>query len=283
MERQRILAQNGLVIARDGLGVNGYSRLERGHFSRLADKIAHNDQLLHPTDEVMAQSYNAGKAVALFNTEHEPIGFARVIDALTPEVRAGLYLREDFPRLVEIGTVYIDPQYQGRGLNPVMQNELLSTIQEEIEAKRLLAMLTTKTQKVVNSFNRAEELGMTFEFMLHTDPRAAMIAPFTCTCGKEHDTSFGSGFHIGGTIAERAYCSKRVQEPELVTIKRKADLAKAGEKPIGDPKLACVFGVSDAELMQQMNDELYAHFARVNAYCPQEALVQRLVHLGYYE
>jgi hypothetical protein len=44
-----------------------------------------------------------------------------------------------------------------------------------------------------------------------------------------------------------------------------------------------VFGVSDAELMQQMNDELYAHFARVNAYCPQEALVQRLVHLGYYE
>jgi GNAT superfamily N-acetyltransferase len=73
---------------------------------------------------------------------------------------AGLYLREDFPRLVEIGTVYIDPQYQGRGLNPVMQNELLSTIQEEIEAKRLLAMLTTKTQKVVNSFNRAEELGM---------------------------------------------------------------------------------------------------------------------------
>lgn len=226
----------------------------------------HNETgtLLQPSLESLQGSFEKGEAVVLMDGP-TPVGFVRFSELLNEESRSALDLPDDFPLIYETGSAIILPEYRGRHLYPGLRTRLLSLVAERIKNRELLVLGTTKSPKVIESLDDANELGLGFEIIdPHDNP---MVASFTCVC----EGDFGSGFQNGSA------CFNRATKTEIALVAKhdwKA-VQEAGNR--SDGKIPCTVYVSDVELMNKMEDRLTILFRS------QAELVNELRGIGHYE
>lgn len=220
--------------------------------------------LLQPSLEALQSSFAKREAVVLMDGP-KPIGYVRFSELLNEDSRKALDLPSDFPLIYETGSAIILPEYRGRHLYPGLRTRLLSLAVDRIRNKELLVLGTTKTPKVVESLDDANELGLGFEIVNPHD--IPMVASFTCVC----EGDFGNGFQNGSD------CFNRATKAEIALIEKhdwKA-VQEAGNRP--DGKIPCTVYVSDLELANQMEDRLTGLFGS------QGNLVRELEAIGHYE
>lgn len=220
--------------------------------------------LLQPSLESLQRSFAEREAVVLMDGPR-PIGFVRFSELLNEDSRRSLNLPDDFPLIYETGSAIILPEYRGRHLYPGLRTKLLSLVADRIKDRELLVLGTTKSPKVIESLDDANELGINFEIVDHLG--TPLVSAFTCVC----EGDFGTGFQDGEA------CSKRATTSEMILIQDHdwRALQEAGGKPNG--KIPCTLYVSDLELMHEMERRLVGQFGT------QQELVNALRGIGHYE
>lgn len=218
--------------------------------------------LLPTTVEEMELSFRDGLAIVLTSEKGDAVGYLRFSPLLDEMKKRRLELPCDIPDILEIGSAYISPSYRG-GVYSAFRNEALSMILPKIQSEKILVLGTTKAIKVLHAAQHAEELGINFQRIVHTD--LDMIAPLTCVC---HGT-FGRG------MQSSQFCPRRITQREIQNVD-----AISEER---NGKIPCTMYVSNSDLAERTNDRLRNMFNAINPRNPQQAWIQALRGVQHYE
>jgi len=249
----------------------GVNEIKSINFSDLHTQIIREPALLHPSLEEMVQSYENGLGVTkTVRTDHgeTAIGYSRLIPLLSDEQKVSLGLPLNFPDIYELGTVFINPEFRGRGIAENLQLELLLRFKNRIVVGKLLVLGTTKTQKVLHLLEKMKEHGFEFYICRHTE--FPNLSPLTCIC----TPPFGEGFQITSD------CSKRVSSEEIVFINKVLPEVDKKNFPKNDA-IACTMFVSSRKLAYEVDNQLL----KIHGDNPtsQGLLIRRLKDIGYYD
>lgn len=251
MQERTLHNARGIPLRVINAGISSCPPLESLHAG-----MQNESALLSTTVESLQSSYDAGLGIALTTKSGEAVGFLRFSQLLGAEQKDKLGLPEDFPDVLEVGSAFIHPNYRG-GLYAQFRSAALELILDNIHENKTFVLGTTKTIKVLETNPHAEELGIHFEEMVHTDLDG--IAVLTCIC----EGDFGSGRQFGYE------CPRRVTRSQLANIH-----SIAAEK---DGEIPCTMYVSSGPLARRMNSQILERFGSF------ENWINALQRIGYYD
>jgi hypothetical protein len=176
--------------------------LPSGSFEVLARKVARESSVVLPASpHALKQSYEEGLAVVAIDTTRndEPVGYVRLQPLLTADIRSALGVGDEFPHVMELGTMIMDTrdEYRGGKYMPLMTRDLLHYCREDIVEGRLIVLGTTKNWQVMKILQGIADL----DFRAYNHHAMAHIAALTCTCSGD----FGLGYQV-----DPQGCPKRI-------------------------------------------------------------------------
>lgn len=251
-------------------GSNAGYALNDASFELLSGSIAREPGLIHPPARDLRESYEGGFAVMAIDhsRDNRPVGYLRLEPLLNDKMREKLGLPEGFPRIMELGTMFVenDPQYRGRGFMKAMTRELFESCMDDIQSGNLIVIGTTKDYRVISVLQGLE--GSEFGVCHHLD--FPHVAALTCICSG----AFGSGFH------ENPYaCSSRIDDSTIGRQELLDQLLQELRMSETRSQIPCVMFVSDREFARSADTELARHFSGHDSVTN---LRDRLMQAGYY-
>lgn len=213
-------------------------------FADLAVRIQREPTLLHPSPEILAQSYRDGYAVAALQPgTSQIIGYARLEPTIGEPVRRALGLSAAFPNVMEAGTMFVDPDpaHRGNGHLPALLKTLFGAYSREIASGELLVLGTAKTVRVFQSLDDIE--AAKFDAMHPHDLK--FLAALTCLC----TGNFGQGYQYGVDA-----CPNRIGDDALGRTDLMQELTSRAKG--ASPKTPCAMFVSSRSVAAEANAEL---------------------------
>jgi hypothetical protein len=242
------------------------SALTTETFPTLAAAIAQEPHILHPTSEALLESFDSGLALLATdpNHDHRPIGYLRLEPLLSADLKDRLGLPDDFPEIMELGTMFVDPspEYRGRGHIKRMCQVLFRQKEAELKSGQLLVIGTTKDYRVLLALQSLESAQ--FQPLHHLD--LAHVAAFTCIC----TGNFGQGYQYSANA-----CPERIG-PEY---QDKLDILARHLAEQESTKIPCVMFADNIEKAKRIDEQLKQFFGGDSSV---EKLRLALMRQGYF-
>ncbi len=167
---------------------------------QISELVGHEDKMMHPNPEAIAESFYAGKGVFYVNEKSEAIAFCRLIPLLNCEQIENLGLTGICPEVYELGTVIVSTEYRNQGIGKQVVKAIHQINSEAIFNNEMLIIGTTTTIPMLKSLR---VLNPVINFFAGSTCRLKFIEALTCMCEPSEPLG-GTGVHIQENCHVRA-------------------------------------------------------------------------------
>jgi GNAT superfamily N-acetyltransferase len=195
--------------------------------SQIHAGVIRESNMMHPSIETIVNSvrdiennFNTGRAVFYIDNETgEAVGYCRMIESIAQELVQQLGLNGLLPEIFELGTVFVNPAFRGRGLSTALVNGIAQLNLEAFRNRQKLLIGTTTSLTMLNSLRPVNRFGIQF----YTGNTSAVdyIEAVTCMCNPDEPLG-GTGTHISDSCSKR---STIFQKDELIPVHQAENVA----------------------------------------------------------
>lgn len=167
---------------------------------QISELVGHENKMMHPEANAIAESFYEGKGVFYVNEKGEGIAFCRLISLLNSHQIESLGLADICPEIYELGTVIVSREYRNQGIGKEVVRAIHQINSNAIFNNKMLIIGTTTTIPMLASLR---VLNPVIKFYAGNTSHLAYIEALTCMCEPTEPLG-GTGIHIQNSCQTRA-------------------------------------------------------------------------------